>query len=46
MAFYPKRMQFSCNGKVMGEEFETEDAPELKIVVHGTAPISKVTLVK
>ena len=39
-------MEFSCNGNLMGEEFETEDAPEFKIVVHGTAPISKVTLVK
>lgn len=39
-------MEFSCNGNLMGEEFETAQAPELEIVVHGTAPISKVTLVK
>ena len=39
-------MEFSCNGHLMGELFELSEAPELKMAVHGTAPISRVTLVR
>ena len=39
-------MEFSCNGHLMGEEFETSETPSIKIKVHGTAPIRKVTLIR
>jgi hypothetical protein len=39
-------MEFSCNGHLMGEEFETSEAPSIKIKIHGTAPIRKVTLIR
>ncbi len=39
-------MEFSCNGHLMGEMFETDQAPTLTISVSGTAPISRVTLVR
>ena len=39
-------MEFSCNGKLMGEIFETSENPAFSIHVAGTAPLSKVTLVK
>lgn len=39
-------MEFSCNGHLMGEIFTTTELPTLKMKVHGTAPISKITLVR
>lgn len=39
-------MEFSCNGHLMGEIFETTEAPSLEIKVHGTAPVSRVTLIR
>lgn len=39
-------MEFSCNGHMMGEIFETTDKPSFEIAVYGTAPISRVTLVR
>jgi hypothetical protein len=39
-------MEFSCNGHLMGEEFDTSEAPSIKIKIHGTAPIRKVTLIR
>jgi len=39
-------MEFSCNGHLMGEEFETSEAPTLEMKVKGTAPITRVTLIR
>lgn len=39
-------MEFSCNGKAMGEIFETSEAPVLTMKVNGTAPIRRVTLIR
>lgn len=39
-------MAFSCNVQIMGEIFETEEIPSLKMRVDGTAAISRVTLVR
>ena len=39
-------MEFSCNGHMMGEIFDAEGAPSFEIAIQGTAPISRVTLVR
>lgn len=39
-------MELSCNGHLMGEEFETKEAPTLEMKVLGTAPITRVTLIR
>ncbi len=39
-------MEFSCNGHFMGEELEATESPSFEIGVKGTAPISRVTLVR
>ncbi|MEM7014992.1 MAG: hypothetical protein AAF585_26335, partial [Verrucomicrobiota bacterium] len=39
-------MEFSCNGKLMGEIFETTEKPSFKIWISGTAPIERVTLIR
>jgi hypothetical protein len=39
-------VEFSCNGQPMGSVFETKQEPELRLAVHGTAPLAKVTLVR
>ena len=39
-------MEFSCNGHLMGEIFETSEKPSFKMWIEGTAPISKVTLIR
>lgn len=39
-------MEFSCNGHVMGEEIDSAEPPAFQIKIHGTAPISKVTLIR
>jgi hypothetical protein len=39
-------MEFSCNGKAMGEIFETSEPITLEMKILGTAPISRVTLVR
>ncbi|MEM9280913.1 MAG: hypothetical protein AAGA96_03740 [Verrucomicrobiota bacterium] len=39
-------MELSCNGHLIGETFETADALTLEINIHGTASISRVTLVR
>lgn len=39
-------MEFSCNGHLMGEAFETAESPAFEIRINGTAPIKRVTLIK
>jgi len=39
-------VEFSCNGRLLGEVFETTDKPALKISVRGTAPLRAVTIVR
>jgi hypothetical protein len=39
-------MEFSCNGHLLGDVFETSKKPTLKIAVRGTAPLSVVTVVR
>ncbi len=39
-------MEFSCNGHMLGEVFETSDRPTLKVKVRGTAPIKAVTIIR
>ncbi len=39
-------MEFSCNDRMMGEIFDTEEPLVLTMAVAGTAPISRVTLVR
>lgn len=39
-------MEFSCNGRIMGEVFESGEPPEFAIRVEGTAPIERITLVR
>ncbi len=39
-------MEFSCNGKPLGESLETSTPPVLKLSVAGTAPVARVTLVR
>ncbi len=39
-------MEFSCNGHLMGEIFESNKESEFKISIKGTAPLSRVTLVR
>jgi hypothetical protein len=39
-------MEFSCNGHLLGDVFETSVKPTLKIAVRGTAPLVAVTVVR
>jgi predicted dithiol-disulfide oxidoreductase (DUF899 family) len=39
-------MEFSCNDHMMGEIFETEEPVTLTMAVAGTAPLSRITLVR
>jgi len=39
-------LDFSCNGHRLGSIFTTSDKPALKIAVKGTAPISRVTIIR
>jgi hypothetical protein len=39
-------VEFSCNGRPMGEVFEAAGKPELKFAVDGTAPLKRLTLVR
>jgi hypothetical protein len=39
-------MEFSCNGRMLGEIFETSDKPTMKMAVKGTAPIASVIIVR
>jgi len=39
-------MEFSCNGRMLGEIFETSDKPKMRIAVKGTAPLAAVTIVR
>jgi len=39
-------IEFSCNGHMLGEIFETSDKPTMKIAVKGTAPLAEVTVVR
>jgi len=39
-------MEFSCNGRMLGEIFKTSDKPTMKIAVKGTAPLASVTIVR
>jgi len=39
-------IEFSCNGRLLGEIFETSDKPTLKVSVLGTAPLRAVTIVR
>ena len=39
-------MEFSCNGHLLGREFELTEKPSLKVSVRGTAPLRAVTIVR
>ncbi|MEM7699822.1 MAG: hypothetical protein AAF236_15615, partial [Verrucomicrobiota bacterium] len=39
-------LEFSCNGRLMGEEIAIENDPEFRMSVDGTAPIQRVTLIR
>jgi hypothetical protein len=39
-------LQFTCNGHLLGTEFEIKDKPQLEIAVDGTSAISRVTIVR
>lgn len=39
-------LEFSCNGQMLGSIFKTGDKPQLKIVVNGTAPVRRVTVIR
>ncbi len=39
-------MEFSCNGRPLGESLTTSTPPTFKLAVAGTAPLSRVTLVR
>ncbi len=39
-------LEFSCNGHMMGEIFETDANPSLRVRVNGTAPIAIVTVIR
>jgi len=39
-------MEFSCNGRMLGQMFETSDKPTMKIAVKGTAPLASVIVVR
>lgn len=39
-------MEFSCNGHLMGEIFESNETLNFKISIKGTAALSRVTLVR
>ena len=39
-------MEFSCNGRLMGEIFKSDEMPVFEVLIKGTAPLSRVTLVR
>lgn len=39
-------MEFTCNGRLLGEIFETNEKPHFEIRIEGTAPIERVTLIR
>ncbi len=39
-------MEFSCNGHMLGEVFQTRAKPKMIVSVRGTAPIRAVTIVR
>lgn len=39
-------LEFSCNGEPLGSIFETRAAPAFRILVDGTGPLKRVTLVR
>ncbi len=39
-------MEFSCNGHMLGQVFETSARPELTISIRGTAPLKAVTVIR
>ncbi len=39
-------MEFSCNGRPLGESLTTSTPPVLRLSVAGTAPVARVTLVR
>lgn len=39
-------MEFSCNGHLLGEVFDTAEKPTMKVSVRGTAPLRAVTIVR
>ncbi len=39
-------MEFSCNGHLLGEVFETKEKPTMKVAVEGTAPLRAVTIIR
>ncbi len=39
-------MEFSCNGRPLGDVFATSKTPVLKLAVQGTASIARVTIVR
>jgi hypothetical protein len=39
-------MEFSCNGHMLGSIFSTDKKPAITVTVLGTAPLSRVTIVR
>ena len=39
-------MEFTCNGHMLGEVFETSQKPTMKVLVEGTATLKAVTIVR
>jgi len=39
-------IEFSANGRAMGETFETREKPELVFAIDATAPLKRVTIVR
>lgn len=39
-------IEMSCNGRLMGEVFESKDTPVIELAVDGTAPLKRITLVR
>ncbi|MFT5030246.1 MAG: hypothetical protein ACI9VS_002701 [Candidatus Binatia bacterium] len=39
-------MEFSCNGRPLGDSFETAKTPRLKLAINGTAPIARATIIR
>ena len=39
-------MEFTCNGRMLGEVFETSKKPTLSVSIKGTASIQRVTIIR
>lgn len=39
-------LEFTCNGRLLGSEFELAEKPDLSFAIEGTSKISRVTIVR